>query len=105
MPRQENCEIVVCHVDTPGNDWNQLFQTINSLPGSYLADASQGNVFGYGQAKSFYEQVAPTGSVALIYSGKSMPPPPPPPRPLPDPRCTDLMAMHSLFAVAAFLLM
>ena len=60
-------EITVTHVDTTSNDWIQLVQTVTGSPDSYLAGST--GVFSHASAKSFYEQVAPTASVALVYSG------------------------------------
>lgn len=61
--------IVVTHIDTGANDWGQLFQTVASMPGSYLAASPSSRVYSHGSAKSFFEQVAPSNSIALIYSG------------------------------------
>ena len=60
-------DIIVTHVDTPGNDWNQLCRTINAGGGSYLAASD--HVWGHASARSFYEQVAPSASISLAYSG------------------------------------
>lgn len=64
-------DIVFTHIDTGANDWGQLFQTVASMPDSYLAASSGGGVYSHGSAKSFYEQVAPSNSIALIYSGET----------------------------------
>ncbi|KAK9865969.1 hypothetical protein WJX84_000204 [Apatococcus fuscideae] len=62
-------DIIITHVDTSGNDWNQLCRTVMSSPISYLAGSER--VYSHAQARSFFEQVAPAGSVALAYSGIS----------------------------------
>ena len=67
-------EIVITHVDTLDNDWNQLAQTITASSESYLTATDR--VYGHFQANSFFEQVAPNQTVALAYSG-ALPPLPP----------------------------
>ncbi|KAK9820742.1 hypothetical protein WJX74_008810 [Apatococcus lobatus] len=67
----ERRDIVVTHIDTLANDWSQLFQNVTSLPNSYLAASPGSGVYTHGSAKSFFEQVAPSSSIALAYSGVS----------------------------------
>ena len=62
-------DIIVTHIDTLANDWSQLFENVVSLPSSYLASSCGRGVYAHGSAKSFFEQVAPSNSVALAYSG------------------------------------
>ncbi|KAK9865978.1 hypothetical protein WJX84_007354 [Apatococcus fuscideae] len=60
--------IIVTHVDTTANDWNQLCRNITHTD-SYQS-ASDG-IYSHFMARSFYEQVAPASTVALAYSGIS----------------------------------
>lgn len=62
--------IIVTHVDMIGNDWNQLFRTINGGNGCPCYLQSGTDVYGHALARSFYEQVAPPNSISLAYSGK-----------------------------------
>ena len=55
--------IVVHHVDVPANDFNTLFQVLDSDPDRY--SLGQPNVFPSAIGRSFYEQVLPSGSVHL----------------------------------------
>ena len=61
-------DIIVTHVDTTYNDWNQLSKTLSTSPDSYLTATDR--LYSYFQAKSFFEQVAPAATVALAYSGQ-----------------------------------
>ncbi len=58
-------EITVTHMDTPGNDWRELFKQAREHPQSYR-DA--GDVYTYAYAGTFYEQCFPTASLSLAYS-------------------------------------
>jgi hypothetical protein len=55
--------IWVVHTDLPSNDFNTLFQTLNSDPNSYLR--GQSNIFASCTASSFYESVLPPVQVDL----------------------------------------
>jgi S-adenosylmethionine-dependent carboxyl methyltransferase len=58
--------IVVFHIDQPSNDFNSLFEALNSDPGRYVLD--EPNIFPCAIGRSFYEQVLPAGSVHLGWS-------------------------------------
>ena len=64
-------EIVIVHVDTPSNNWQLLFESVNSSA-SYLQTAS--GVYAQATAKSFYNQVVPKNSLNVAYSGKMLHP-------------------------------
>ena len=66
--------IIVTHVDRIGNDWNQLCRTITGGTGDDCSSYLQGgdDIYGHALAKSFYEQVAPSNSISLAYSGELM---------------------------------
>lgn len=64
-------DIIITHVDTTYNDWNQLSKTLTTSPDSYLTASDR--LYSHFQAKSFFEQVAPAQTVALAYSGASRP--------------------------------
>lgn len=55
--------VMVFHVDQPSNDFNTLFEVLNSDPGRYLLEAA--NVFPCALGRSFYDQVLPAGFVNL----------------------------------------
>ena len=57
--------IAVFHVDQPSNDFNALFEVLDSDPDRYTVEA---NVFVAAIGKSFYESVLPPGSVHLAWS-------------------------------------
>jgi hypothetical protein len=56
--------VVVLHTDLPGNDFSSLFGTIADDPHSYRRTG----VFPMAIGRSFFEQLAPTGSVMLGWS-------------------------------------
>ena len=56
-------------MDTTANDWNQLCRNITHAD-SYQSTSD--GIYSHFMARSFYEQVAPAGSVALAYSGKRL---------------------------------
>lgn len=58
--------VFVFHVDQPSNDFNSLFEVLNSDPDRYAV--SDSNVFPCAIGKSFYEQVLPPESVHLAWS-------------------------------------
>jgi hypothetical protein len=60
-------EISVVHTDLPGNDFNALFRLLDADPESYTAGEPE--VFASAVGRSFYEQVLPTESVTLGWSG------------------------------------
>ncbi|KAK9820728.1 hypothetical protein WJX74_004819 [Apatococcus lobatus] len=62
-------DIIITHVDTTYNDWNQLSKTLTTSPDSYLTATDR--LYSHFQAKSFFEQVAPARTIALAYSGIS----------------------------------
>ena len=55
--------ICVFHIDQPSNDFNTLFEVLDSDPDRYVLD--QPNVFPAAIGRSFYESVLPAGSVHL----------------------------------------
>lgn len=57
---------VVNHVDLPVNDFNALFRTLDSDPGSYTRGAP--NVYACGVGRSFFQSVLPPGSVHFGWS-------------------------------------
>ena len=59
--RDPDAQIVICHADQVGNDWNTLFQ-IASGPDGYLGE---GNIRMEASVGSFYEQVSASNSVSL----------------------------------------
>jgi hypothetical protein len=58
--------IVVSHIDQPSNDFNTLFDVVNSDPDRYVLH--EANVFPCAIGRSFYEQVLPAASVNLGWS-------------------------------------
>jgi len=64
--KEDKCEIAVCHVDQPFNDFNSLFEVLQSSPDSYLKKFS--NVYVTAQAKSFHERLFPLHSYHLMFS-------------------------------------
>jgi hypothetical protein len=58
--------ILVCHVDQPANDFNSLFEVLDSDPDRY--DVGQPNIFSCAIGRSFYGNVLPPGSVSLGWS-------------------------------------
>ncbi|MGU7811608.1 SAM-dependent methyltransferase [Burkholderia sp. AW49-1] len=55
--------IFVVHTDLPGNDFNTLFDVLETAPQRYVQDG--GNVYAYASGKSFYETVFPPESIDL----------------------------------------
>lgn len=58
--------ISVVHTDLPDNDFTTLFQTLATSPDSYLRN--DGAAFASAVGRSFYEQILPSGTVALGWS-------------------------------------
>ena len=61
--------IMVHHIDIPANDFNALFEVLETDPGRYAADDPQ--VFSSAIARSFYETVLPAEQVDLGWSAYS----------------------------------
>lgn len=59
--------ISVVHTDLPGNDFSALFQLLATDPASYLRDNPA--VFASAVGHSFYEQILPSKSATLGWSG------------------------------------
>jgi hypothetical protein len=57
--------ICVFHIDQPANDFNSMFELLNSDPASY---AREPNLFSCAVGRSFYEQVLPPAHVHLGWS-------------------------------------
>jgi SAM dependent carboxyl methyltransferase len=58
-----NRPVCVFHVDQPSNDFNTLFEVLDTDPGRYSLE--EPNVFPAAIGRSFYEDVLPPGSVHL----------------------------------------
>ncbi len=65
--RDASREISVVHTDLPGNDFNALFRLLDGDPESYAR--LDPRVFASAVGRSFYEQLLPTASVTLGWSG------------------------------------
>jgi hypothetical protein len=61
-----NRPISVFHIDQPSNDFNSLFEVLDSDPNRYVLDDP--NVYPAAIGKSFYENVLPPGTVHLGWS-------------------------------------
>jgi hypothetical protein len=58
--------IFACHIDQPSNDFNSLFEVLDTDPDRY--DLDEANVFPAAIGRSFYSQVLPAGYVHLGWS-------------------------------------
>jgi hypothetical protein len=58
--------IMVCHTDLPGNDFDTLFELLESDPNSYALGDEK--VYPYAIGRSFYKDVFPLGHVDLGWS-------------------------------------
>jgi hypothetical protein len=58
--------VLVAHTDLPGNDFSALFETLATDAGSYLR--SDAAAFPAAVGRSYFEQILPSGSVALGWS-------------------------------------
>ena len=57
-------QVLVLHTDLPGNDYSSLFGTLAHDPLTY----QRPGVFPVAAGRSYFEQLAPTGTVALGWS-------------------------------------
>lgn len=62
--------ISVVHTDLPGSDFSQLFQTLETDPGSYLQDGAP--TFAAAVGRSYFRQILPSNSVTLGWSSWSV---------------------------------
>jgi SAM dependent carboxyl methyltransferase len=60
----DDLQVLVLHTDLPGNDYSSLFRTIADDPLSY----QRPGVFPVAAGRSYFQQLAPTGTVALGWS-------------------------------------
>jgi len=61
-----NRPIFVFHVDQPSNDFNTLFEVLDTDPDTYTLD--EPNVYPCAIGRSFYEKVLPARTVTLAWS-------------------------------------
>ena len=52
-------------MDTPGNNWEELFRAVDATPGSYTRHAG---TFVSAHAGTFYKQCFPSRSLDLVFS-------------------------------------